>query len=75
MPSNLKVSSKIKSFVCLKSKIKIPYNISSKILNRNTLDGTTKINHREFGVLPVSSLYKQFAVMFVTKKCSNSNNI
>jgi hypothetical protein len=44
-------------------------------LNKNTVDGSTKINYKDFGVLPVSLLYKKFATLFIMKNVLINNNI
>jgi len=41
--------------------------IRTLILDKNNLDGSTKLNYKEFGVLSFSLLYKQFKTMFIMK--------
>jgi len=39
------------------------------------LGGSTKLNYKDFGVIPVNLLNKKFAIIFVMKKFPISNNI
>jgi len=43
-------------------------NIVRICLNKFTLEGSTKANYRELGVLPIRLLYKKIAIMYLVKK-------
>lgn len=45
-------------------------------IDKNNLGGSTKINFKEFGVLPINVLlYKKLSIMFLIKKLSISYDI
>jgi len=44
-------------------------------LDKNKLDGSTKVNYKYFGFLPINLLYKKCAIMFTFKKIPINNNI
>jgi len=53
---------------CFLNQLQINQNNIVRIcLNKYSLSGSTSHNYREFGVLPVKFVYKQFAILFTIK--------